>query len=58
VGWIYPASEGTWDLTWDGARLWASQRTNENWSDEKIFQLEILEDHDHAVYLPMALRNH
>jgi hypothetical protein len=58
VGWIYPASEGTWDLTWDGARLWASQRTNENWSDEKIFQLEILEDHDHAVYLPIVLQTH
>ncbi len=47
VGWIYAASEGTWDMTWDGQYLWASQRTNENWSDEKIFALEILEDHDH-----------
>jgi hypothetical protein len=57
VGWIYAASEGTWDMTWDGAYLWASQRTNENWPDAKIFQLELLEDHDHAIYLPM-LRNH
>jgi hypothetical protein len=47
VGWIYAASEGTWDMTWDGQYLWASQRTNENWSDRKIFALEILEDHDH-----------
>jgi hypothetical protein len=43
VGWIYPASEGTWDLTWDGQHLWAAQRTNENWGDEKIFALEVLE---------------
>ena len=45
LGWIYAASEGTWDLTWDGKYLWASQRTNENWQDAKIFQLEILNDH-------------
>ncbi len=42
AGWIYSASEGTWDMAWDGEYLWASQRTNENWADEKIFQLEIL----------------
>jgi hypothetical protein len=58
VGWIYPASEGTWDMTWDGEYLWASQRTNENWPDEKIFQLEVLEDHDHPIYLPLILRYH
>ena len=49
VGWIYAASEGTWDMTWDGEYLWASQRTNENWPDEKIFQLEVLEDHDYSI---------
>jgi hypothetical protein len=45
VGWIYPASEGTWDMTWDSQSkyLWATQRTNENWSDEKIFALKILD---------------
>ena len=43
VGWIYPASEGTWDLTWDGRYLWACQRTNENWWDAKLFALEVLE---------------
>lgn len=42
-GWIYAASEGTWDMTWDGTYLWASQRTNENWMDDKIFALEILQ---------------
>ncbi len=42
-GWIYAASEGTWDMTWDGTYLWASQRTNENWGDDKIFALEILQ---------------
>jgi len=41
-GWIYAASEGTWDLTWDGQYLWATHRTNEDWQDDKIFQLEIL----------------
>jgi DNA-binding beta-propeller fold protein YncE len=43
VGWIYPASEGTWDMSWDGQYLWATQRTNENWSDDKLFALKILE---------------
>lgn len=56
VGWIYAASEGTWDMTWDGLHLWVSQRTNENWADAKIFKLEILEDHDHVIYLPAVLR--
>ncbi len=52
LGWIYAASEGTWDLTWDGDYLWASQRTNENWADEKIFQLEILDDHSRQSSFP------
>ncbi len=43
VGWIYPASEGTWDMSWDGQYLWATQRTNENWPDDKLFALKILE---------------
>lgn len=51
VGWIYAASEGTWDMTWDGQYLWASQRTNENWQDAKIFALEILDDHDRPLYV-------
>ncbi len=42
IGSIYAASEGTWDLCWDGSYLWASQRTNENWLDAKIFQIEVL----------------
>lgn len=41
AGWIYAASEGTWDMTWDGTYLWATQRTNENWSDAKIFALDV-----------------
>jgi len=41
VGWIYAASEGTWDMTWDGTHLWATQRTNENWEDAKIFALDV-----------------
>ncbi len=50
VGKIYAASEGTWDLEWEPGNnnfngyLWATQRTNENWQDEKIFKLEILND--------------
>ena len=58
IGWVYAASDGTWDMTWDGVSLWASQRTNENWSDAKIYQLEILEDHvlDEFLFLPIAKR--
>lgn len=44
VGWIYAASEGTWDLAWDGHYLWATQRTNENWQDPKIYKIEIIDD--------------
>ena len=44
AGGIYAASEGTWDLTSDGNYLWATQRTNENWQDPKIYQIEILDD--------------
>lgn len=50
IGKIYSASEGQWDLSWEpadnkfGGYLWATQRTNENWPDEKIFKLEILDD--------------
>ncbi|MDK2981529.1 MAG: hypothetical protein PWQ55_1876 [Chloroflexota bacterium] len=43
VGWIYAASEGTWDMAWGDGLLWASQRTNENWSDAKIYAIEIRE---------------
>jgi hypothetical protein len=56
VGWIYAASEGTWDLGWDGEFMWATQRTNENWMDAKIYQLQILDDHDHRVYMPLMQR--
>jgi len=52
VGWIYPISEGCWDLTWDGTYLWSGQRTNENWQDDKIFQTEILDDHDYTKPTP------
>ena len=44
VGGIYSASEGTWDMTWDGTYLWVTQRTNENWFDDKIYQIQILDD--------------
>jgi hypothetical protein len=58
VGWIYAASEGTWDMAWVDGYLWATQRTNENWMDEKIFQLEILNDHDYPniSFLPLVIR--
>jgi hypothetical protein len=28
-------------MTWDGTHLWATQRTNENWEDAKIFALDV-----------------
>lgn len=58
IGWVYAASDGTWDMAWDGVTLWASQRTNENWSDAKIYQLELLEDHvlDEFLFLPVIAR--
>jgi hypothetical protein len=56
VGWIYPCSEGTWDMAWDGTYLWMSQRTNENWSDAKLYQVEILDDHSPAITLYVKLQ--
>ena len=50
LGWIYATSEGTWDLAWDGTYLWASQRTNENWLDSKIFQLEIINSNNNSHF--------
>ncbi len=47
TGAISAASDGTWDLAWHGEQLWASQRTNENWQDAKLFALEIV-DREHA----------
>lgn len=46
VGAINACSEGTWDLAWDPQHnwLWMTQRTNENWPDNKIFAVEILEE--------------
>ena len=56
VGWIYAASEGTWGMAWANGFLWATQRTNENWKDAKIFQLDVLDDHDHpsVIYIPLV----
>jgi hypothetical protein len=34
---------GAKGITWDGEYLWASQRTNENWMDAKIYQIEIVD---------------
>ncbi len=42
LGYIHACSEGTWDLAWDGSFLWATQRTNENWFDNKLFQISIV----------------
>ena len=52
LGWIHAASDGTWDLAWDGQYLWASQRTNENWVDDKIYQIQILEPRRPAATVP------
>jgi len=43
-GKIYAAAEGTWAMAHDGKYLWTLQRTNENWQDPKVYQIEILND--------------
>jgi hypothetical protein len=43
LGAINAASDGTWDLEWHAGLLWATQRTNENWHDPKLFALEVLD---------------
>lgn len=44
VGEIYPPARDPWGLAWDGKYLWTLQRTNENWDDPKIYQVDILDD--------------
>ena len=44
MGSIYPAADGTWAITWDGSCLWTIQRTCEEWDDDKIFRIEVLDD--------------
>lgn len=43
LGAIDAASDGTWDLEWAEGLLWATQRTNENWDDPKLFALRVLD---------------
>jgi len=44
VGSIYPVADGTWAIAWDGYNLWTLQRTCEEWDDDKIFHIEVLND--------------
>ena len=43
-GRIYAVAEGTWATAHDGEYLWTLQRTNENWQDPKVYQIEIIND--------------
>ena len=43
-GQIYTVAWGTWAMAHDGEYLWTLQRTNENWVDPKVYQIEILDD--------------
>jgi hypothetical protein len=44
VGKIYDVAGGCIGLSWDGNNLWGIYRTCEAWNDEKIFQIEIIDD--------------
>jgi hypothetical protein len=44
VGGIYPPAVEAWDIDWDGQYLLTICRTCEEWADEKVFQIEILDD--------------
>jgi len=46
VGWIWPPAKETWDISYDGTRIWTAQQTCENWNDDKIFKVEIIDDSD------------
>ena len=41
---IYPPAKDPWAITWDGEHLWTIQRTCEVWDDNKVYQIEILDD--------------
>lgn len=43
-GKIHGVAWGTWAMAHDGKYLWTLQRTNENWADPKVYQIEILND--------------
>jgi YD repeat-containing protein len=42
IGYINPLSERSYGYAWDGRYLWTAEKTNENWRDEKIYQVEVL----------------
>ena len=44
VGMIFPPAKDAWAITWDGSFLWTLQRTCENWNDDKIFMIHILDN--------------
>lgn len=44
VGMIFPPAKDAWAITWEGEILWTLQRTCENWNDDKIFMIIILDD--------------
>ncbi len=44
IGSIYPAADGTWAIAWDGECIWTIQRTCEEWNDDKIFRIEVIDD--------------
>ena len=43
-GQIYGGSQGCWDVDWADGKIWTAERTNENWIDPKLYQLEIKND--------------
>jgi len=44
IGTVYPVADGTWAIAFDGECLWTIQRTCEEWDDDKIFRIEVLDD--------------
>jgi hypothetical protein len=44
IGQIYDVAAGCSGLTWDGVNLWGLYKTCELWDDNKIFQIEVIDE--------------
>ncbi len=44
IGQIYDVAAGCTGLSWDGTNLWGLYKTCELWDDNKIFQIEVIDE--------------
>lgn len=56
VGWIYAPGFRVNDMAWDGEYLWATATTLTARTDDKIFKIQIVDDHERATFIPLVVK--